>query len=145
MNRDARTIEVWHDENEKEEHRRERKRLSENHYVRSQALTAWLLATLVAVNGGAMAVDFVGKTDAAPFAIGVVLAILSGFSSWQESQDRNGLHYVESLRDNNVTAYGKARQKTWRWRSRVTNVLAKALNIASLSAFVVGCVLVAVC
>lgn len=136
-------VERWDGEEQTDDHRRERKRLSENHYLRAQALAAWLLATLVGVNGGAIAIDFTGQEHAAPFAVGVVLALVSGFASWQESQDRTGLHYVESLRAENVTDFGKRKQQTWRWRSRVMNLVAKVANIGSLAAFIMGCVWIA--
>jgi hypothetical protein len=136
-------VERWDSKAQTEEFRRERKRLSENHYLRAQALTAWLLATLVAVNGAGLAIQQNSPAQKTSFAVGVILAILSGFASWQVSQDRNGLHYVESLAPENVTAYGLRREKTWRRRWPVVNLLAKLLNHASLLAFITGCVLMA--
>jgi len=131
-------VEQWSNVEEEAAHRRERKRLSENHYNRAQALAAWLLATLVAVNGGALATD-IGKVSAAPFVVGIVLAVLSGFASWQEAQDRSALHYVESLPEAALTPYGRKRSGTWRWRWPALRLLAKWLNWASLVAFIVGC------
>jgi hypothetical protein len=76
-------IEKWSNPEDEEAFRKERRRLSENHYNRAQAIAAWLLATLVAVNGGALAADL-AKDHPSSFVIGVILAILSGFASWQE-------------------------------------------------------------
>lgn len=135
---EATPVERWSNVAEEAAHRRERKRLSEIHYNRAQALAAWLLATLVAVNGGALATNL-GKVNAVPFVAGIVLAIVSGFASWQEAQDRSGLHYVESLPDASLTAYGRKRSNTWRWRWPALGLAAKWLNWASLSAFIVGC------
>lgn len=135
---EAKPVEHWSDPQEQAAHRRERKRLSENHYNRAQAVAAWLLATLVAVNGGALATDL-AKAHPLPFVVGVVLAILSGFASWQEAQDRTGLHYLESLPGAALTEYGRNRFETWRWRWAALRFAAKVLNWGSLLAFVVGC------
>lgn len=140
---EAKAIEQWSDTGQEDAHRVERKRLSENHYNRAYSVAAWLLATLVAVNGGALATKFVEREHAAWFVAGVVLAILSGFASWQEAQDRSGLHYVESLPKDNVTAHGLRREETWKWRWRASNLAAKLLNYASLVAFISGCLDVA--
>lgn len=131
-------VEHWVTLEEQAAHRRERKRLSENHYNRAQAIAAWLLATLVAVNGGALATDLM-KGYPVPFVAGIVLAVLSGFASWQEAQDRTGLHYVESLPETALTAAGRKLYDTWRWRWPALRLGAKWLNWASLLAFVTGC------
>jgi hypothetical protein len=140
---EAKPVEQWSDAGQEEAHRLERKRLSENHYNRAHALAAWLLATLVAVNGGALATKFVERQHSAWFVAGVVLAILSGFASWQEAQDRTGLHYIESLPRANITPYGAKRAATWRWRWRALNLSAKVLNCLSLATFIAGCLFVA--
>ena len=132
-------VEQWNDPHEMVEHRKQRKRLSETNYMRAQALAAWLLATLVAVNGGALATDFTKVGDAPPFVMGVVLAILSGFSSWQEAQDRSGMHYIESLAAENITQYGQKLECKLQWRAPALRFAAKALNWSALAAFVIGC------
>jgi hypothetical protein len=132
------SVEEWSTPEEKAAHRRERKRLSENYYNRAHSIAAWLLATLVAVNGAALATDL-GKNHPLPFVIGVVLAVLSGFASWQEAEDKTGLHYIESLPSDAVTGHGRKRFSRWRWRWPALRLAAKVLNWGSLSVFVVGC------
>lgn len=136
-------IEQWSSDEERAAFRRERKRLSENHYNRANSLAAWLLATLVAVNGGAVAIDGVGRAYGLPFVVGIVAAILSGFASWQEAQDRMGLHYIESLDPANRTKQADRRESLWAWRGPALRIAAKVLNWASLGAFIAGCVLAA--
>jgi len=135
-------VTTWTDDAQREADRKERKRLSENHYVRAQAMVAWLLATLVAVNGGALATEHVSGSEAWPFVVGVVLAILAGFATWQESQDRTGLHYLESLASANITDHGRALAERWRWRWPALRLFARWLNWGSLAFFVLGCLLV---
>ncbi|MDT0576023.1 hypothetical protein RM533_07465 [Croceicoccus sp. F390] len=134
-------VEQWELPDEQNEHRAERKRLSENHYIRAQAMAAWLLATLVAINGGALATNLVSVSDATPFVSGIILAVLSGFASWQEAQDRSGLHYLESLPAGRTTAFGLKLKRKWQWRGPASGVAAKLLNWLSSGAFVIGCMM----
>jgi hypothetical protein len=124
-----------------DEWRRERKRLSENHYVRSQNLVAWLLATLVAVNG-AGALNFIrahSPAASATFVLGVILAIGSGFAAQHESQARSELHFYESQAKIKPAAKRrKARMRLFPWRLRR---LAALLNYLSLAAFIAGCLI----
>ena len=136
-------VEKWDKPDQEADHRRERKRLSEHHYGRSQALSAWLLATLVGINGGALASKFIDATEAPCFVLGIIFAILAGFASWQEAQDRSGLHYVESLPLENVTFHGERLAQTWQWRWPALRLASKALNWLSLLSFVLGCIVAA--
>ncbi|SOB86749.1 hypothetical protein SAMN06297144_1858 [Sphingomonas guangdongensis] len=136
-------VEQWNDPTEEAEHRKQRKRLSETHYMRGQSISAWLLATLVAINGGALATSRVAQANAWPFVIGVVIAVIGGFVMTQEAQDRTAFHYLESLADTNIKPYGKTLKRRLEWRWPMLRLLARTLNVASLSLFVVGCVLVA--
>jgi hypothetical protein len=142
------THETWQTAEEEAEHRKERKRLSENHYNRAQALAAWLLATLVAVNGGA-AIAIVAREHPVPdgarlpalaFIAGVVLAITSGFCSWRDAYHRSSLYYFESLRPDQLTSSGERRKKRAAAWSALLAPLARYVNYAALAAFVVGCV-----
>ncbi|WP_140418389.1 hypothetical protein [Sphingomonas mucosissima] len=135
---EPKAVEHWTSPGDKAAHRRERKRLSENHYNRAHAIAAWLLATLVAVNAATFATDL-GKVHPEPFVAGIVLAILSGFASWQEAQDKTGLYYIESLPETAVTDHGRKLSRRWRWRGTALRLAARGLNWASLVAFLVGC------
>jgi hypothetical protein len=144
------TLEIWDSEQEAELHRLERKRLSENHYNRGHSLSAWLLATLVAVNGGA-ALSVMSRTDpmmstegarlpALVFAGGVVCAILSGLLSSREAHRRSNQYYFESLRDAQLSPEGKAKhQQSKLWGMRLGRA-ARLTNYLSLSLFVAGVV-----
>lgn len=131
-------------EEENDQHRIERKRLSENHYNRAQGLAAWLFATLVASNGAAalalLSTDQnINKAPALLFTAGVILAIMAGRYSWLEAWDKSGIFYAESLRDHQIEREGRARLTFWRRRARRSHVFARAAMLMSLWAFIVAC------
>lgn len=139
-------LENWQDQEEEDAHRKERKRLSENHYNRAQSLAAWLLATLVAVNGSATLTTLSraaplpngARLPALAFVVGLILAIISGFSSWRDAQDRSGLYYLESLRPDQLGDEGKRRKLILVARSRWLGAAARYTNYASLAALITG-------
>jgi uncharacterized membrane protein len=121
--------------------RKEHKRLSENHYNRSQTLAAWLLATLVTVNtsGAAALIAATQGADRQPaiaFAIGVALAIASGMCSWGEAHAHAGLHYVKSLTE--LDEEDKRTQRVAEWQASAFALWSPILNVLSLLSFVVG-------
>jgi hypothetical protein len=142
------THETWHTAEEEADHRKERKRLSENHYNRAQGLAAWLLATLVAVNGAAVIailtrdhpVPDADRLPAIAFIAGVILAITSGFCSWRDAYQRSSLYYFESLRADQLTAVGQRRKERAATWSKLLAPLTRYTNYAALFAFVGGCV-----
>ncbi|MFN3387418.1 MAG: hypothetical protein ACK40O_00690 [Allosphingosinicella sp.] len=142
------TLETWASEEEAAEHRRERKRLSENQFNRAQSLAAWLLATLVAVNGGAVvailsiqeAARDGGRLPTVAFTIGIVLAVLSGFCSWREAYHKSKLYYFESLRDDQLTSAAKKHKVRAGSRATLLGRFARYTNYGSLLGFVAGCV-----
>jgi len=105
----------------------------QSYYGRADSIALWLLATLVAVNtsgtGAALALA-ANKEAAIAFASGVFMAILSGMSSWGEAYNR-------------AYAYrGREKEDSWRWFwARVLFRAALALNLLSLTAFAVGCIM----
>jgi antibiotic biosynthesis monooxygenase (ABM) superfamily enzyme len=114
-------------------------------------LAAWLLATLVAVNGGAgltmlsrieIAHDG-ARVPALVFVFGVIFAILSGLASWWEAQDRSSLYYVESLREDQRSERAKREKSFWARRARCLRKTARWVNYASLASFLIGCALAA--
>jgi hypothetical protein len=144
-------LERWGDQGEVEAHRAERKRLSENHYNRGHSLTAWLLATLVGVNGTAAAAILTrggevpdgGRLPAIAFVAGIVLAIISRFFASAEARDKSGLYYIESLRPDQLSSEGEKKKRLWERRGKVLGVIARLTNYASLAAFVLGAAWVA--
>jgi hypothetical protein len=149
LSKEPLALEVWQTEEEARAYRVERKRLSENHFNRAHTLAAWLLATLVAVNGGAgitllSRIEAIGPAARAPslaFVIGVSLAIVSGFASWWEAQDRSLLYYLESLRDDQLSAEGTKRKSFLPARVGLLRKTARGTNYASLLCFFIGCAL----
>jgi hypothetical protein len=140
--------ETWHTAEEEAEHRKERKRLSENHYNRAQALAAWLLATLVAVNGGATVAIITSKGElpdsarlpSIAFTAGLILAIISGFCSWRDAYHRSSLYYFESLRVDQLGASARRKMESAATWSKRLAPWARYTNFASLAAFLTGCV-----
>jgi hypothetical protein len=146
MAKDKPVLESWQSEAEEEAHRVERKRLSENYFNRAHTLAAWLLATLVAVNGGAViaivsrqALPTGAYRPAMVFVVGLVLALASGLLSWWEAQDRSGLYYIESLRPDRRTIWASKRMHRLQRRVSFLRKAARFANYASLFVFVAGC------
>lgn len=140
-------LERWGSQAEEDTHRAERKRLSENYFNRAHTLAAWLLATLVAVNGGAVLAT-VSRAAPVPegaykpallFLLGLALALASGLFSWWEAQDRSALYYVESLRPDQRTARATKKMAEWRRRTGYLRKAARFANYGSLFAFIGGC------
>jgi hypothetical protein len=106
-----------------------------SYYGRADSIALWLLATLVAVNtsgaGAALAMK-VNEEAAIPFASGVFMAILSGMSSWGEAYLRAYAYRVREMKEEYPSR--------WFW-ARVLFRTAFALNLLSLAAFAVGCII----
>ena len=141
------TWERWQSAEEVEAYRAERKRVSENYFNRAHSLAAWLLATLVAVNGAAV-LGIMGRdppvpaglvTAAIPFTLGIILALVSGLSSWNEAQDKNSLYYIQSLREDQLEPIAQRLKRRYSWRAPVFKFLAITTNYLAMAAFVIGC------
>lgn len=140
-------LEKWQTQEEEDAHRIERKRLSENYFNRSHTLAAWLLATLVAVNGGAVLatisrphpVPAGAYEPALAFVLGLTLALASGLCSWWEAQDRSALYYIESLRPDRRTASASRRMVKLKRSASTLRKAARFANYGSLITFVAGC------
>lgn len=139
--------EKWQSAGEFEAHRAERKRVSENYFNRAHSLAAWLLATLVAVNGAA-ALAILGHDSASlpklisaatAFTFGVIFALFSGLFSWNEAQDKNSLYYLQSLREEQLEEVAQRLRRRYAWRAPMFKYLAISTNYVSMTAFVVGC------
>lgn len=136
-------------------------------FTRADALAAWLLATLVAINtsgAGASALSLsANKRAAIAFAAGVFLAVLSGMTSWGEAYSHGSALSVERLSAQWRQLMERGEQRLdpqivdesvkfiesglW-YRTRI--VFARALfpiafilNVLSLSAFAIGCLMAA--
>jgi hypothetical protein len=140
-------LEQWETQEEEDAHRLERKRLSENYFNRAQTLSAWLLATLAAVNGGAILATISRPTPiptgahkpAIVFVLGLAMALTSGLCSWWEAQDRSALYYIESLRPDRRTVAANARLLRLKRRVSHLRIAARLTNYGSLFAFLGGC------
>jgi hypothetical protein len=125
--------------------REDHKRMSVEQFNRASGIAAWLLATLVAVNtsGAGASLAFAKNMEAAgAFAIGIVLAIFSGITSWLEAFSLAQAHHFASLDESDLRYDEEMLQKyrvTRQSRSLLLNSFVS--NILSLAAFSVGCVL----
>ena len=125
--------------------RKERKRLSEHHFNRAHTLGAWLLATLVGVNGAAAgavlsssSLEHSDRVAALAFVAGIVLAVVAGFFTSQEARDHSTRSYVESVKPANRGAWGQHFLTLSKRRGRVAGIAARLANYASLGSFVAG-------
>jgi hypothetical protein len=126
--------------------------LSESNRSRVDSLSAWLLATLVAVNtsgaGATLLADGKGsianKAAAVAFATGICLAILSGVLARTEASRRATFHYYRSLKRTGDRHWASDSEllRGWRWTKRIARA-ALTLNLLSLAAFAVGCIAIA--
>jgi hypothetical protein len=129
-------------------------------FNRADSLAAWLLATLVTINtsgtGAALALQ-ANKEAAIAFASGIILAVLSGMTSWGEAYNRGAALTLERLISEfrHIRSYaaiseamnfkdGEILPPEFTDRSARIQFLFKSaflLNLLSLAAFAVGCIL----
>jgi|SRR3954462_13708627 len=124
-------------------------RLSGEHHNRYFSMGNWILATLVAVNGGAllglanldMAILKAMLVPAALFVVGITTAVVSGMSHQRELDNLAAARFLESAFHDELmpekyrTIYNKYVKRGGLWHS-----VAKYLNVAALAIFLAGAV-----
>jgi hypothetical protein len=128
------------------------KMLSESSVSRVDSLSAWLLATLVAVNTSGAGATLLAankaasmnKLAAAAFATGICMAILSGMISRMEASKRVSHHSDANMKWIWDDAEERTRYDSVGRQIIFLSRVGFALNLVSLSAFAVGCVLISI-